>query len=283
MSNEPPLILVTCDDGIESPGLRAAVRAVLDLGNVIISAPCEQQSGAGRSLPTFHDGAIHEIDYRLDARQLSAYAIHGSPAQAVLYALVDLVPRQPDLCVSGINFGANVGSGVTSSGTVGAALEASDAGVPALAVSLETDQQYHYNHSEEVDLSAAAHFARFFAARMLDRPMPHDVDLLKVDVPCDATRETPWRTTRLSRQRYCRIQPSGRRYLAEKRHLDFQIAADRAALEPDSDFHAVLEERVVSVTPLSLDLTSRAPFEELNALLRSPGDSHGPGSPPLIL
>jgi 5'-nucleotidase len=266
--DERPLILVTCDDGIESPGLRAAVRAVLGLGDLFVSAPCEQQSGAGRSLPALNDGTIYKVDYRVEERQVPAYAMHGSPAQTVLCALMELVPRKPALCISGINFGENVGSAVTSSGTVGAAMEAADEGVPALAVSLETDRQYHYNHTEALDLSAAAHFTHHFAAQSLSRSMPFDVGVLKVEVPCDATPDTPWRVTRLSRQRYFQPLPSGRRYLAEKRHLDYEVAIDRATLEPDSDIHALLVDRVVSVTPLSLDLTSRVALGELDALLR---------------
>ena len=268
MSSEQPLILVTSDDGIESPGLRAAVRSVMDLGEVIVSAPCEQQSGAGRSLPTFNDGAIHEIDYNVDGRQVPAYAIHGSPAQAVLYALVELVPRLPALCVSGINFGENVGSMVTTSGTVGAALEAADGGVPALAVSLETDKAYHYNHSEAVDFSTATHCTRRVAARTRTRTLPVAVDLLKVDLPRDATPNTPWRVTRLSRQRYYRQLPSGRHYLAEKRRLGYTIEVDLATLEPDSDVHALFVDRIIAVTPLSLDVTSRVAFEKLDAILR---------------
>lgn len=269
-SKQRPLILVTSDDGIESPGLRAAALAALELGDVMVSAPCEQQTGAGRSLPTFNDGAIHEIDYRVDGQRVPAYAIHGSPAQAVLYATVELVPRRPDLCIAGINFGENVGSGVTGSGTVGAALEAADEGIPALAVSLETDPQYHYNHSNDVDFGAATHFTRYFAAQLLARQLPADVDVLKVDIPCDATPETPWRITRLSRQRYYRALPSGRRYLAEKRRLGYTAAVDYAALEPDSDVHAVAVDRVVAVTPLTLDLTSRVELATLQALLQRP-------------
>jgi 5'-nucleotidase len=108
------------------------------------------------SQTTFNDGAIHEIDYTADGHEVAAFAIHGSPAQSVLYALLELVPRKPALCISGINFGENVGSWVTSSGTVGAAMEAANEGVAALAVSLETDKQYHYQHSEVVALSTAA-------------------------------------------------------------------------------------------------------------------------------
>jgi 5'-nucleotidase len=268
VSQVRPLILVTCDDGVDSPGLRAAVGALLDLGDVIVSASCEQQSGAGRSLPTFNDGAIHQVDYALNGCHIPAYAIHGSPAQAVLYALVELVPRRPALCVSGINFGENIGSGVTASGTVGAALEAADEGVPALAVSLETDSKYHYEHSADVDFGAAAHFTHHFAACLLDGSMPPDVDVLKLEVPCDATPDTPWRLTRLSRQRYFRALPSGRRALAEKRRLGYETVVDYDTLEPGSDTHALLVDRVVAVTPLSLDLTSRVGFAELEERLR---------------
>jgi 5'-nucleotidase len=268
VAGERPWILVTSDDGIESPGLRAAVRAVWPLGEVIVTAPCEQMSGAGRSLPNSNDGAIHEVFYQVDGQRVQAYGIYGSPAQAVLYALVELVPRKPALCVAGINFGENVGSGVTSSGTVGAALEAADQGVLSLAASLETDKQYHYNHSEDIDFTAATHFTRFFAAQMLSLQLPADVDLLKLEIPCDATPETPWRVTRLSRQRYFQVLPSGRRYLGERRRLDYEMVVDHATLEPDSDIRAVLVDRVISITPLSLDLTSRVAFDKLEALLR---------------
>ncbi|MBN1659307.1 MAG: 5'/3'-nucleotidase SurE [Anaerolineae bacterium] len=270
MSGEKPLILMTCDDGIESPGLRAAVRAMLPLGDVIVASPCEQQSGAGRSLPTFHDGAIHQVEYEVDGVPVLAYGTFGSPAQAVIYALVELVPRRPALCVSGINFGENVGSGVTASGTVGAAIEAADDGVPALAVSLQTPQEFHYRHSDQVDFTAAIHFTRLFARQMLALDMPVDVDVLKIDVPASATPDTPWRVTRLSRQRYFHATPSGREYLEEKRRLGYKMLVEHDTLEPDSDTWAIVVDRVVSVTPLSLDLTSRVILAELETLIRSP-------------
>jgi 5'-nucleotidase len=265
---DTPLILVTCDDGINSPGLHAAVEAMMALGEVLVSASCEQQSGSGRSFPMTNDGAIHEIPYEVHGRPVAAYAIHGSPAQAVVYALVELAPRQPDLCLSGINFGENLGTSVTGSGTVGAALEAADHGVAGLAVSLEVDKQFHYRHSNEVDFSAAAHFARIFAAQMLAGPRVPDVDVLKVDVPCEATAETPWRVTRQSRQRYFHVLPSGRQSLSEKRRLGYEMGYDPDTLESDSDIYALAVDRVVSVTPLSLDLTSRVGFQTLEALLQ---------------
>jgi 5'-nucleotidase len=241
------------------------------LGDVIVSAPCNQQSGAGRSLPASHDGAIHQVDLHLNGYRVPAYATNGSPAQAVLYALIDLLQRRPALCVSGINFGENVGSGISSSGTVGAALEAANDGVVGLAVSLETEKEYHYHHSDEVDFEAAEHFTRLFAQRLLARQMPGDVDVLKVDIPADATPQTPWRITRLSRQRYFQPLPSGRRHLAERRRLGYDMVVDYDTLEPDSDIHAVRVDRAVSITPLSLDMTSRVTLDRVESLLRGPG------------
>src|SRR4030067_821485 len=93
----------------------------------------------------------------------------------------------PALCGSGINYGENVGTGITASGTVGAALEAAALGVPALAVSLEVAQEYHLTYSEDVDFSAAAFFTGYFARLLLDKKFPEDAHVLKVDVPSDAT------------------------------------------------------------------------------------------------
>lgn len=276
MSSERPLILVTCDDGVRSPGLDAAVRAVLPLGDVIVAAPLEQQTGAGRSLFSYDQGVIARVDCAVDGHEVLAYTIHASPAQVVLHALLELVPRKPALCVSGINFGENVGNRVTSSGTLGAAMEAAADGVPALAASLETDQMYHRQHSEEIDFSTAAHFTRYFAAQLLEKRMPPDVDVLKLDVPDDATPASVWRVTRLSRESYFHALHSGRTHLAEKRRLNYGISVDFDRLEADSDVHALMVDRVVAVTPISLDLTSRVLLSDLQALLEPPEEEeHG--------
>lgn len=250
------LILLTNDDGINSPGLRAAAEALSTLAWVTVVAPREQWSGAGRSLPSMTAGTIDARRQQIGGDHWEVFAVDGTPAQAVQHGLLELVPRPPDLVVSGINYGENVGSGVTISGTVGAALEAASFGIPGLAVSLETPKEYHLSYSSQIDFSAAAHFARKFAAMLLSAACPADVDVLKVDVPSSATAGTGWRMTRLSRQRYYLPLKPQREKLSGRGKLDYsrQIEPD---LEPDSDIAVLSNEKLVAVTPLSLDLTSR--------------------------
>lgn len=256
MRPDEKLILLTNDDGIQSPGLRAAAEALAALGWVTVVAPREQWSGAGRSLPSTTGGVIHARKQEIGGDHWEVFAVDGTPAQAVQHGLLELVPRRPDLVVSGINYGENVGSGITISGTVGAAMEAASMGIPSLAVSLETPKEYHLSHSDEIDFSAAAHFTRFFASLLLTMPCPPDVDLLKVDIPADATPQTAWRLTRLSRQRYFLPVKPQRDSFADRARVDYSRFIE-PGLEPNSDVAALANERIVSATPLSLDLTSR--------------------------
>ncbi len=195
-------ILLTNDDGIDSPGLWAAAAALSALGFVHVVAPRLQSSGAGRSLPNSSDGLITRQLLTVNGREWPVYAVGGSPAQAVLHALIEILAEPPDLVVSGINYGENIGNGVTISGTVGAALEASSMGIPGLAVSLETDVAHHLSYSDVIDFSAAAHFTALFAHQILEVNLPEDVDILKVEVPADATPQTPWQVKRVSKARY---------------------------------------------------------------------------------
>ncbi|MEM7348281.1 MAG: 5'/3'-nucleotidase SurE, partial [Chloroflexota bacterium] len=197
-----PLILLTNDDGIDSPGLHAVAEAVADLGELLIMAPSTQQTGAGRSYPVMTDKNIYKVEVPFHGEHHQAYMVAGSPAQSVAMALSQVAERPVDLCISGINYGENIGSGVTISGTVGAAIEAACSGIPAMAVSLETPKEYHLSHSDEIDFTVAAHFARIFTQKLLQKGLPKHVDLIKVDVPAVATPETPWQITSVSRQRY---------------------------------------------------------------------------------
>ncbi|GAB4501366.1 MAG: 5'/3'-nucleotidase SurE [Anaerolineales bacterium] len=258
-----PQILLTNDDGILSPGLWAAAAALAKLGFVTIAAPREQSSGMGRSLPASSDGIIHQETLQVGEQSWQAYAIGGSPAQAVLHALLEILPQKPDLVVSGINYGENVAAGITVSGTVGAAMEAAASGIPALAVSLETDKAHHLSYSTEIDFSSAAHFTARFAQAILERGLPAGMNLLKIDVPAEATPQTPWAWTRLSNQRYYRPTRPQRASWLEPGTLGYELAPNLAGEPDDSDVFTLLQKRLVSVTPLTLDFTARVEPSEL--------------------
>lgn len=267
--NNKPQILLTNDDGIRSPGLWAAAATLSELGYVTVTAPREQSSGMGRSLPSTSDGIIHEEKVQVNGQVWSVFAVGGSPAQAVLHGVLEVLKRKPDLVVSGINYGENVASGVTISGTVGAAMEAASLGIPALAISLETDTKYHLSYSVEVDFSAAAYFTHYFGQMLLEQKFPVDVKLLKVDVPWNAKSDTPWQLTRVSLQRYYEPTAPVRASWAESGLIGYREASTLEDEPEDTDVYALRKQRVVSVSPMSLDLTSRVDFSELEKLLRN--------------
>ncbi|MFQ5409604.1 MAG: 5'/3'-nucleotidase SurE [Anaerolineales bacterium] len=271
MSNNSsePLIVLTNDDGVASPGILAAARALAPLGWIVVSAPREQQSGSGRSMPYSYGGIIQSLQRAIGDDHWEFYSVDGTPAQCVQHAMLELTDRRPDLVVSGINYGENVGGGTTISGTVGAALEAASFDVPALAVSLETDHEHHLTHSEEVDFTAAGHFTYLFAQRMLTMPMPDDVDVLKIDVPSTAAKDTPWRVTRQSKQNYYNPLKPVRNSFDERGPVGYYRDVEYIYREPGSDVTALFHDRVVSVTPLSLDLTSRISLPDFEAQLRA--------------
>jgi 5'-nucleotidase len=262
-------ILLTNDDGIQSPGLWAAAAALSEHGFVHVIAPREQSSGTGRSFPTTSDGIIRIEQVTVNGKTWQVHAIGGTPAQAVLHGVVEILPQRPDLVVSGINYGENVGSGITVSGTVGAALEGGALNIPALAVSMQTEVAHHHSHSADVDFSAAAHFTAYFAGMLLARQLPPDVRALKVDVPKDASKDTSWKVTRLSMHRYFEPVPPQRKSWEEPGRVGYRLAEDHSYAPENSDVYALRVQRVVSVTPLSLDLTSRVDLSEFEDLLRS--------------
>lgn len=265
-----PLILFTNDDGIASPGLWACVDAFCDLADVLVVAPRSQQSGTGRSMPVTSEGRIYEEERMLGGTLRKVYSVDGTPAQAVQHGVIELADRMPSLLVSGINYGENTGNGVTISGTVGAAIEASSLGVPAIAVSQQTPRDLHLTYSTEVDFTAAAYFARLFGEWMIGASRPDDVDILKIEVPLHATRETGWKTTRISRRRvYWPTRPE-RVALNDVGRMGYHFDADPAEAEPDSDVYVLLHENMVAVSPMSLDLTSRTDLFRLEQKLREP-------------
>lgn len=259
-----PLILLTNDDGVESPGLRAAAQAVAGLGDLLIVAPSTQRSGTGRGHLPVLDHAIYTTQILLNDNYHIAYKAEVTPAQAVMIGVIELAERPIDLCISGVNYGENIGTSVTISGTIGAAIEAATFNIPTLAVSIETAKEYHRNHSEEVDFSVAMHFTRYFAQQTLAKGLPQDVDILKIDIPDSATPDTPWRAATVSRQRYYDPVPSGRKQLEEQKMMDYQVQINYDTLEPDSDIHIFYVERLVAVSPMKIDLTAPVPLDNIS-------------------
>lgn len=259
-------ILVTNDDGIRSPAIWVMAEALTALGDVTIAAPSEQYSGAGRSY-SGPDGEVESVPVPAGSRIKAAYAISTTPAKAVVMAFYKLYEQLPDLVVSGINYGENPGTCITSSGTVGAAMEAAVNGVPALAVSRMVPPDEYMNHSDQIDFSTAAYFTAFFAARMLDHLDLAGVEILKVDVPAEASPATPWKLTRLSRYRY--FEPFPVVAADGTRKIDYRIDTANPRIEAGDDVHGLLVDKVVTVTPLSMDMTARVDLVDFEERLKN--------------
>jgi 5'-nucleotidase len=268
MGQDKPQILLTNDDGIRSPGLWAAAEGLSGLGFVTVAAPRDQSSGTGRSMPITSDGVILEEEVEVLGEGWRVYAVGGTPAQSVQHGILELMPRRPDLVVAGINYGENVGLGVTISGTVGAAIEGAAFGISSLAISLEADLQYHLSYSEEVDFSIAMYFACYFGQILMKMEKLHDVHVLKVEIPCDATRETAWQITKLSRVKYYTPIRPKRQSLAEPTRVGYRRMLKFEDLEPGTDAYAIQVDRQIAVTPLSMDLSSRVDLADLDLCLR---------------
>lgn len=274
MTNDKPLILVTNDDGIASPGIHAAARALAPLGEVVLVAPREQNSSTGRSHPLTTDGLIEEVECCLDVGSFKAYAVGGTPAQCVLNALFKILPRKPDLAISGINYGENFGTGITISGTVGAALEAASFRIPTIAASLQLLNIDDFDkHDPDIDFSVAGYFTHKFAKMLLETTLPDGVDLLKLEVPVQATENTPWRLTRLSRHMYYVPFFDPNISWQEKGRIGFKVNVTKDDVTPDSDIYAVVYDHQVSVTPLTIDMTAPIDMQAWEQQLRQNGYS----------
>ena len=267
MENDKPLILLTNDDSINSPGLWAAAEALSEIAYVEVVAPRDQQTAMGRSLPHESNHRIEPQPLMVHGKEWTTWAIGGTPAQSVLIGLMRILKRKPDLVVSGINYGENIASGITVSGTVGAALEAASFNIPAMAVSRQVTAAHHFSLSGEIDFSVAAYFCAHFAKIMLKHKMPPDVDVLKVDIPYNATRETPWVITRQSRQRYYHPSFIPPEEGSNESRLHWDMFPEDEGPDSKTDLQAVIFDQKVAVCPVSLDLSSRVDWDDLRKLL----------------
>lgn len=253
-----PLILLTNDDGIHSPGLAAAAAALDPLGDLLIVAPHEQQTSMGRSRSQNcgGDGVIMETKVKYQGKEWPGYGVKATPALSVVHAIHRLADRPISLSVSGINYGENIGACVTASGTLGAALEAAEYGIPSLAISQEIDSLDYHSYSTVADFAPAIHFTTLVASKALANALPLDADVLKVEIPRGATTQTPLVVTRQDRMAYYQsiVEPRDKKDRSELAITQIPSKGKYSAKNTDA---FALAEGLVSLTPLSLDLTSR--------------------------
>src|SRR5690554_4724820 len=174
MAQKRPLILVTNDDGINAPGIRALIEVMNDLGDVFVVAPDAPQSGMGHAI-TINDAIYcNHIKLANDEMQ-KEYSCSGTPVDCVKLAVNEIIKRKPDLCVSGINHGSNSSINVIYSGTMSAAVEAGTMGIPAIGFSL-------LDFSLEADFNPAKQFVKRIAQQTLKNGLPKGV-VLNVNIP----------------------------------------------------------------------------------------------------
>ena len=242
---QQPLILVTNDDGVHAPGIKALAGALAALGEVHVVAPDREVSACAQSLTLKHPLRAEKI-------QEQVYSVDGTPADCVNLALVKLLPRRPDLVVSGINRGANLGEDVFYSGTVGGAREGTFFRVPSIAVSLAV--------RAESDFSQAAAFSVNLARMVLEQGLPERT-LLNVNVP-SGTPVGAMITVQGRREHEGTILEG----LDPRRRPYYWIeeGSDRWLTDETSDIHAI-RQGYISITPLHTDTTHHAALGALKA------------------
>jgi 5'-nucleotidase len=233
-------IMVTNDDGIHARGIRALAEAMKELGRVTVVAPDRERSSVGHSL-TLHS------PLRIFKLHEGWYAVDGTPTDCVNMGIHNMLPISPDLVVSGINHGANIGDDVTYSGTVAAAMEANLMGIPAIAFSLVTfEQSDHFDDAAQIALRVAR--------QVIANGLPSDT-FLNVNIPnCRLAEMKPTIITRQGKRSYIgkivdKTDPRGRKYS----WIGSEVPDHKD--EEGTDFHAI-KRRHVSITPLHLDLTN---------------------------
>src|SRR4028118_1334627 len=167
-----PVILITNDDGITAPGIQNLIEAVKDLGKIVVVAPDKPQSGMGHAITIGVPLRLHKVNF-LGA--VEAYQCTGTPVDCVKLAVDKVLHQKPDLCVSGINHGANHSINVIYSGTMSAAVEAAIESIPSIGFSL-------LDYSLEADFSAARKYARIIVEQML-QTTPEKHTVLNVNIP----------------------------------------------------------------------------------------------------
>lgn len=248
-----PLILVTNDDGISAPGIRALIAVMKEIGNVVVVAPDSPQSATGHAITINNTLFINKVNIDDDVEQ--EYSCSGTPVDSVKFAVHEILKQKPDLCVSGINHGSNSSINVIYSGTMSAAVEAGIEGIPAIGFSL---LDYDWNANFE----PAKPFIKKIALEVLKNGLPEGV-VLNVNIP--KLKEKDIKGIKVCRQAKAiweerfdkRSNPQGREY--------YWLTGEFINLDKGEDTDEwALDKGYISIVPVQYDLTAHHAIQNLN-------------------
>ncbi|MGE5520250.1 MAG: 5'/3'-nucleotidase SurE [Candidatus Dadabacteria bacterium] len=246
-----PVILITNDDGITAPGIKNLIDAVKDLGKVVVVAPDKAQSGMGHAITIGVPLRLHKVNFFED---VEAYQCTGTPVDCVKLAVDKVLHHKPDICLSGINHGANHSINVIYSGTMSAAVEAAIESIPSIGFSL-------LDFSIDADFSAARKYARLLVEQMLKHPVNKHC-VLNVNFPIATIEEV--KGVKICRQAYAKYEedfierddPHGRKY--------YWLTGEFVNFDEGTDTDVwALANNFVSVVPVQFDLTNYKLKEKL--------------------
>lgn len=238
-----PVILITNDDGITAPGIKNLIEAVKDLGKVVVVAPDKPQSGMGHAITIGVPLRLHKVNFFED---VEAWQCTGTPVDCVKLAVDKILGSKPDICLSGINHGANHSINVIYSGTMSAAVEAAIESIPSIGFSL-------LDYSIEADFTAARKYARIIVEQLL-KSQPDKHCVLNVNIPIAAADEI--KGIKICRQAYAKYEedfierndPHGRKY--------YWLTGEFVNFDEGTDTDVwALANKYISVVPVQFDLT----------------------------
>lgn len=241
---EQPIILITNDDSIHAPGIKALAESVQDLGRVVVVAPDKPQSGMGHAITIGHPLRLQKVHF---IEGIEAWTCNGTPVDCVKLAVDKILHRKPDICLSGVNHGANHSINVIYSGTMSAAMEAAIESIPSAGFSL-------LDYSMEADFSAAKVYARKIAIQLLAKKVDKHL-LLNVNIP--AVEESLIKGIKICRQAYAKYEeafverkdPHGKKY--------YWLTGEFVNFDKGKDTDVwALANNYVSVVPIQFDLTN---------------------------
>lgn len=245
-------ILLTNDDGVAASGILAAKEAVSEFGETFVVAPANQKSGIGHALSINEPLRLNQIKLRDNS---DAYSVSGTPTDAVTLGIYEVMNELPDLVISGINIGHNLGKGeLTTSGTVSAAMEAASLGIPSIAVSqdiLNTKIRFDEGHID-VDFSPTQKVLKGVVEKIIDKGLPNGIDLLNLNVPSFPDSLEPIVVGLCDRMYNSSIEklidPRGKPYY-------WIVSSEYPKYSEDSDWYYLHEKNIPTLTPLTLDMS----------------------------